>query len=535
MTTLEISAHRPADLAWLRTELNPETIRNITCLHICLNCPSRPDVTAADAFRNLLDNASSQSRISTGPNSETLNCFCALCPRSKGRGFYCFCPCLPQDNAPLDSEDQRDYELLQEWHKLAELLAADVEDRQLSLVLYCDTINKTTAEKVAEPLLAAFATNQERRLKQCTLRLGAKPDDVLTAFARKVSDQLTGRAILTRSASSDLISSKLPTKILQKIVDETLLTDEADNSVDRFRVFNSRWVNTAPDQYTCCKTCNSHTYSYSKCCCSKKTASYSPTCTCFLTTKAPLLVNKRFREIGQQVNCHKRAVFEMPFGSETLHYLRQIPPSLLPYIRHLCFVLDCSCFDEWREQSEHSVILQARQRGSNVEDVPDALILEDASYWPQILPFIRENFNISSLTISIYTTNEAKKYCGCLERENDEEHGQGATTSSELQDVFDTYWGTMKAFQKLMPDLYGLQFENMWWSKLESRMAEGVLGDKHVGKQKRLPLSRFSSKDVNDGAVPRWWYERESEDDGLQRNPKRRQLSADSEGLSESM
>ena len=264
---------------------------------------------------------------------------------------------------PLGRISRHDRSLISEWNQVSSRIAAYIQPSRLRLFVGCDTIDHETAKEVVRPLL------EMPLLKECSIRLGQKPSQVLRRLAEETICQITGRS--TEHLEYTFRFTDLP----EELRHQTL------RCTDLVAPVSLGWnANTRPALKECCKHC---TDALEACYCSFNHAAFAAGCTCWRMPTALFFVSHKMREDAIRV-CFSENHFSMNFASPK--FLSWIPQHATKFLRSVQLVL----------------VVHDYNYG-----LPGAT---ETTKWLKSIDFIAQNTNVPRLTLTIDMSSELDAY-----------------------------------------------------------------------------------------------------------------------------
>ena len=232
-------------------------------------------------------------------------------PISRGCG-YC------RSIGPFSGRTRKEKTILEQWQGVCDRLSKVQKHGQLSFSFVCDCVDA----EAAAPIVATLRSLP--RMAQAAVRLGRSPNLIeLKKLARETALWMTGRVEPPSPTFHRFLD--LPRELQLNVIRQTDFNWHSDVTVDeRLHICH-------PSAYSCCSRCN---IGRGPCCCPTRCAGSPISCDCKHFPIA-LLVSRQMRlDALQLLFKSTRITTWMPPGY-VLRFLDGLPPSTLPYLRHL--------------------------------------------------------------------------------------------------------------------------------------------------------------------------------------------------------
>jgi hypothetical protein len=355
---------------------------------------------------------------------------------TQGRCLVCQTPISTSDS-PLRLGSSETEDLAQSWAEVCSILESNIADFQLCLTLFCDVDDIETAKQILLPL------EKIPRLKSCAIRLGRNRDDELRSLARTTSLKLTSANQLAEYSSSRISFMDLPREIRLRILEFTHLGKQGTffKNYTKLAIEKKTLVQrTGPPnkilRKMCCNTCN---FTKKDCCCPLRYAAYSPSCQCRVLPLELLLVSRQMDiDASEILYSTNTFIFRDSFDS-TLSFLASLRPSTLKLFRRVNFVFNSDQTGYWNLQEEA---------------------------WTELIGFIRNNFSLSTLIVTIDALCDGETAMWAYEDED----------KDILNAMHEAYVGATRVVKEMLLGLRGYHLELVAHNELASTLEEEVMG-----------------------------------------------------------
>jgi len=369
-----------------------------------------------------------------------LNCW--PCPRGHeghtshdGRCAVCLTPTRDADLV-LNSASETGHILVQRWKSACNHLSSAISPGQLKLTFICDVTDLASGEKVVEPLLTLPI------LKQCTIRLGRQQNADLRKLAEKTCRRMTNDYI----PLPGFPYLQLPQELRLQILNFTDLGPGA-GYLDQFcllciqdNMLVKKYETSQTQLSTCCSEC---TDTFADCCCPTMHGSHATSCKCREFPSALFSVNRQMYQDALEA-FYMNACFEfVESPMEVLSFLTRRPRNVLRFVRKIIFRVQPRQFFGWSNDGQ-------------------------LQHWKSLAAFIKDNFNISNLSIVI---DSEEMYDHCMEAEREEDNRFYYEASREIADAM-----------CILRGIRDIHFRLAWFVPMGPIFARSVMGDGYIDR-----------------------------------------------------
>ncbi|PVH99887.1 hypothetical protein DM02DRAFT_614709 [Periconia macrospinosa] len=341
---------------------------------------------------------------------------------------------------------------------ICRFLGSQIASDRLAFTFICDVKDYTTAKRLLRPFDAL------PRLKECNIRIGNRRDGALRSLARSTSTAATTDNQTGNTEGMPFPFMKLPRELRIQILQQTDLGGFGKD-------LDIRDLGLMSKQTTRFKCCGNCTFTKSDCCCPLNFSAQSNSCTCRILPMELFLTN---RQMGLDATEVLYSSNNFKFKGNLISFLnifRGFRHHTLKSFRRISFDFYSTQTTQW--------------------------MLNHSQYWIETISFIRDNFDVSKLQLSVITTDDSKecKWSNYSER----------TTVP----LYNAYVAITRTVKQQLPHLRDFHVTLGVFFDLEAELERWVMGpdyDSQRGSANRNATGKKSNPvwDISHCKVPRW-------------------------------
>ena len=298
----------------------------------------------------------------------------------------------PKWGEGITLDELKDRVLITAWREICEKLKSWIIPRRLELTFICSAADLPTARNLADTLRSLPP------LKHCSLSFGSRFDRSFQTTVRDLCLELTK---VETSPAHPFPFVRLPAELQLTILGYTDLVVRSKDAQFTPQVLEIEDGQLRSADLCCCirrcgrtrcgrcsgtpvhRLCQCFGVIHS-CCCYKGSNSFSTLCHCAHVSTDLLLVSRQVSSCALEVLYRQNRYQLSGDHYSSLKFLQRLPPRALDLMKDIVFKFGC-----WDAELGY----RARRE-------------EFLSSWQDLLDFIQGNFNLSKLSLTIYSTVE---------------------------------------------------------------------------------------------------------------------------------